>query len=81
MLHRNIISVKGLKMKTGANSQRQLIKRLDQIRMTEPEREAAKAYLQQGEIVADLVIQAYAAMRSVAPLVERGLRAFVQARL
>lgn len=68
-------------MKTSAKSQRQLISRLDQIRMTERERHAAKAYMQQGEFVADLIIQAYVAIRSVVQLVERGLRGFARGRL
>lgn len=62
-------------MRVIAKSQRSVLDRLDDVRMTEQERQAAKAYMQQGEFVADLILGAAGMIRSVLQRVERGLRA------
>lgn len=57
-----------------------LIDRLNHIRMTERERQAAMAYLRQGEIVADVMIQATVGIRSVMQFIARGFHALARGK-
>ena len=61
-------------MNTGINNQCWIVERLGNLRMTPAEREAAKAYIQQGARIADFTIPALASIRSIADRVGRGFR-------
>ena len=47
---------------------------LDRVRLTESERLAAQQYMEQGELIADFVLAAIEAVRSVVHGIERGLQ-------
>jgi hypothetical protein len=57
-----------------------VIDRLSHIRMTDRERQVAMAYLRQGEIVADVMIQATVGIRSVVQFIARGFHALARVK-
>jgi hypothetical protein len=61
-------------MTTHRKYQCQISKRLDEIRMTAAERQAARAYLEQGMCLVDGAFQFAARMRLIASQLGRGLR-------
>ena len=61
-------------MATRTNVRCSIRERLDHIRMSSLEREAARAYLQQGTLVADAILQTLACLRSIAQRMERRVR-------
>jgi hypothetical protein len=61
-------------MTTHRKHQCQISERLDEIRMTAAEREAARSYLEQGTRLVDGAFQFAASMRLIASQLGRGLR-------
>lgn len=61
-------------MGASTKNRARFINPLDRVRMSESERRAAKAYLAQGEAVADFIMGVIAALRFVIRGVERGVR-------
>ena len=59
---------------------RKTVDLLERVRITESERRAAREYLRQGELIADFIVAATAAIRHVAHSIERGIRVFVRTR-
>jgi hypothetical protein len=51
---------------------------LDDVHMSASERERAKAYMRQAELLADFVVRAFAAMQSLIALTERGARSLAR---
>jgi len=65
-------------MRTISNSRSRIVVALARVQLTETERRAAEDALEKGELIADLIIGAAAAIRTALQGIERGFRALAR---